>query len=87
METVVKIRRTYLRDKKSIRQIAREMNLARNTVRKIIRSDVTELHYERKTLPRSKLEPFKEQMISALEEGQKKPPKQRRTALLMFEML
>ncbi len=87
METIAKIRRAYHRDKKSIRQICREMNLARNTVRKIIRSDVTEQHYERKVQPRPKLEPFREELITALEEDQKKPPKQRRTALLLFEML
>ncbi len=87
METIAKIRRAYHRDKKSIRQIAREMNLARNTVRKIIRSDVTQLHYERKVQPRPKLEPFKEKLVAFLEEDQKKPPKQRRTALLLFEML
>jgi hypothetical protein len=28
------------------------MSLSRNTVRKIIRSDVTEQHYERQTQPR-----------------------------------
>lgn len=87
METIAKIRRAYHRDKKSLRQIARDFNLARNTVRKIIRSDVTELHYERKVQPRPKLEPFQDRLTAALEEDQKKPPKQRRTALLLFEML
>lgn len=87
VETIAKIRRAYHRDKKPLRQIAREMNLSRNTVRKIIRSDVTELRYERKVQPRPKLEPYKDQLIQALEEDQKKPPKQQRTALLLFEML
>lgn len=87
METIAKIRRAYHRDQKSIRQIAREMNLARNTIRKVIRSDVTELHYERKIQPRPKLEPYREKLVAALDEDQKKPPKQRRTALLLFEML
>jgi len=87
VETIAKIRRAYHRDKKSIRQICREMNLARNTVRNILRSDVTELHYERKVQPRPKLESFKERLETALEEDQQKPPKQRRTALLLFEML
>jgi len=87
VETIAKIRRAYHRDKKSIRQICREeMNPARNTVRKIIRSDVTELHYERKTQPRPKLEPFKDLLIEALEEDQKKAVG-RRTVLLLFEML
>lgn len=87
METIAKIRRAYHRDKKPFRQIAREMNLSRNTVRKVIRSDVTELYYERKVQPRPKLEPYKDKLIEALEEDQKKPPRQRRTGQLLFEML
>ena len=87
VETIAKIRRTYHRDKKSIRQIAKEMNLARNTVRNIIRSDDTERNYERKSQPRPQLEPYKEQLIQALEEDVQKPPKRRRSAKLLFEML
>jgi transposase InsO family protein len=39
VETIRKIRLAHYRDKKSLRQIAREFNLSRNTVRKVIRSD------------------------------------------------
>ena len=87
VETIAKIRRAYHRDKKSIRQIAKEMNLARNTVRKIIRSDVTELHYERTVQPRPKLEAYKDLLTQSLEEDREKPPKQRRTAQMLYEML
>ena len=87
VETIRKIRLAHLRHKKPIRQIAREMKLSRNTVRKIIRSDVTELAYERKVQPRPKLEPFKELLIRELEGDQLKPPKYRRSALLLFEHL
>ncbi len=87
VETIAKIRRAYHRDKKTIRQIAREMCLARNTVRKVIRSDVTELHYERTVQPRPKLEPYKDRLIQALTEDREKPPKQRRTAQMLYEML
>ena len=87
METIRKIRLAHLRHKKPIRQIAREMKLSRNTVRKIIRSDVTELSYERKVQPRPKLEPYKEQLIQELEGDLLKPPKHRRSALLLFEHL
>ncbi len=87
METIRKIRFAYHRDKRSIRQIARDMNLSHNTVRSILRSDVTELHCERKTQPRPKLETFKEHLNSALKEDQGKPPKHRRSAQLLFEML
>ena len=87
METIRKIRLAYHRDAKPIRQIARDMNLSRNTVRAIIRSDVTELHYKRKTQPRPKLEIYKEQLNAALKEDQGKPTKHRRSAQLLFEML
>ena len=36
VETIRKIRLAYYRDKKSIRQIAREFKLSRNTVKKVI---------------------------------------------------
>lgn len=87
METIRKIRLAYHRDAKPIRQIAREMNLSRNTVRTIIRSDVTELHYERKSQPRPKLETYIAQLDLALKEDQGKPPKHRRSAQLLFEIL
>jgi len=87
VETIRKIRLAYHRDAKPIRQIARDMNLSRNTVRAIIRSDVTELHYKRKTQPRPKLEIYKEQLNAALKEDKGKPTKHRRSAQLLFEML
>lgn len=37
VETILKIRCAYQRDAKSIRQIAREMHLSRNTVKKVLR--------------------------------------------------
>jgi transposase len=87
VETIRKIRLAYHRDRKSLREIARDMNLSRNTVRKIVRSEETELHYERKVQPRPKLEPFKASLIQALEEDRAKPKRQRRSALLLFEQL
>ena len=87
METIRKIRLAHHRDHKPIRQIARDMNLSRNTVRKIIRSDVTEQHYERQAQPSPKLEPYREQLTLALEEDYGKPKKHRRSAQLLFEML
>jgi transposase-like protein len=46
VETIAKIRRAYFQDKKSIKQICRELRVSRNTVRKVIRSGATELPYE-----------------------------------------
>ena len=47
VETIGRIRREHLSKGKSIREIARDLKISRNTVRKIIRSDETALSYER----------------------------------------
>lgn len=87
METIRKIRLARHRDHKPIRQIARDLNLSRNTVRNILRSEATELHYQRKVQPAPKLEPFKASLTQALQEDACKPKKQRRSALLLFEQV
>lgn len=38
METIRKVRQAHFRDGKGIREIARDLNLARNTVKRIIRT-------------------------------------------------
>ncbi len=57
MATLSVIRRWVLRDQMSIREIARRTGLARNTVKKYLRSDETEPSYERR-VSSSKLEPY-----------------------------
>lgn len=55
VETIRKIRCAYQRDGKSIRQIARDFKLSRNTVKKVLRMQVTEFTYARTVQPRPKL--------------------------------
>jgi len=45
VETIRKIRCVHQRDGKSIRQIAREFHLARNTIKKVLRGEATEFLY------------------------------------------
>lgn len=45
VETIRKIRLAHHRDGKSIRQIARDFRLSKNTVKKVLRSDATEFTY------------------------------------------
>ena len=42
VETSRKVRLAHFRDGKKIREIARDFNLSRNTVRSIIRSGITD---------------------------------------------
>ena len=55
VETIAKIRRAYFIQKKPIKLICREYRLSRKVVRKVIRLEATEFHYERgrQPLPRS----------------------------------
>ncbi len=87
VETIRKIRCAYHRDRKSIRQIARELKLSRNTVKKVIRSDVTEFTYDRKDQPHPKLAPYHELLSGYLATDATKPDREQRTAILLFEEL
>jgi len=55
VETVARIRREFLVRGKTIKEIARELKLARNTVRKELRSGATAFEYARTVQPRPKL--------------------------------
>ena len=58
VETIGRIRRAFLVDKKPIRQIVRELRVSRQTVRKAIRGSTTEFRYERQVQPQPRLGPM-----------------------------
>ncbi len=87
METIRKIRLAARDGKKSIRQIAKDFNIARNTVRKVLRSDRTRFEYRRDAVHRPQLGPFVDVLIALLEHNQGLPTKQRRTAQSLYEAL
>ncbi len=87
MDSIIKVRLAYFRDGKAIREIARKFNLARNTVKNIIRSGVTDQKYERSEQPRPKLGAFVEQLTEWLKEDSNKPVRHRRSAQILFEQL
>ena len=49
VETIAKIRRAYFVQKKPIKAICRELGVSRKVVRKVMRSNATEFHYERES--------------------------------------
>lgn len=87
METIRKIRCAYQRDGKSIRQIAREMHLSRNTVKKVLRGTATEFTYARTTQPLPKLGPYQHSLLARLAQDADLPRRQQRTAVVLFEEL
>ena len=78
MATLNVIRRWALRDQLSIREIARRTGLARNTVKKYLRSDQTEPQYAKRASS-SKLDPYAEKLATWLEAEVTRSRKQRRT--------
>ena len=65
VETIGRIRREHFVQGKSIKEIARDLKLSRNTVRKVLRSDETSFSYERQVQPRPKLGPMERGTRSA----------------------
>jgi hypothetical protein len=86
-ETIGRIRRAFLVDKKPIRQIVRELRNLRQTVRKAIRSPATEFRYERQVQPQPRLGAFVAQLDAMLEANSKRPTRERLTARRLFELL
>ena len=87
VETIAKIRRDYHRHGKSIRQIARERGLSRNTVRRVVRSEETAFSYERAAQPRPKLDAYVAELERLLAENERRASRERLTLKRVWEAL
>jgi len=87
MTMIGKIRRMRFRQEKSVREISRTTSLSRNTVRKYLRMEqVQEPKYER-SAKSTKLTAFHETIVTALKVDARRPKRERRTALALFEQI
>ena len=87
VETIGKIRRDHFVHGKSIKTIARERGVSRNTVRKVLRSNETAFHYERSAQPRPKLGEHIGALEAMLEHNARASRRERLTLMRMFELL
>jgi hypothetical protein len=87
VETIAKIRRAYFTLGKPIKEICRELRISRKVVRKVIRSDAAEFHYERSRQPLPRIGPWRERLEALLEENESRPPRQRLTIIRLYEEL
>lgn len=84
MGMYAKIRRMHFREGLAISEIQRRTSLSRNTIKKWLREpEGSEPKYERSTSP-SKIAPYADWLIRAVELDQRRPPRDRRTALRLF---
>jgi len=87
VETIGRIRREHLVQGKSIKEIARDLRISRNTVRKILRSGETSISYEREVQPRPRLGRWKTDLDLMLTANVGQAARDRLTLIRLFEEL
>ena len=87
VETIGRIRRERFVKGKSIKQIARDLGLSRNTVRKVLRSEETSFAYEREVQPRPKLGRWTADLDRLLTANTSSSARERLTLIRLFEEL
>jgi transposase len=87
VETIGRIRRDHLVKGKSIREIARDLKLSRNTVRRVLRSGETSSSYEREVQPRPRLGRWKADLDRLLTANAGTSARERLTLIRLFEEL
>jgi transposase len=87
VETIGRIRREHFSKGKSIKEIARDLKISRNTVRRVLRSDETSFSYEREIQPRPKLGRWKSEIDRMLAQNASSTARERLTLIRLFEEL
>jgi transposase len=87
VEKRAEIRQAYFNEGKSIRQIARDLECCRKTVRKAIQTAEPEAYTLKKPREAPVLGPYKERIAELLAENERLPRKQRYTAKRIYEVI
>src|SRR3974377_267641 len=87
VETVARIRREHFVKGKTIKEIARDLKVSRNTVRKVLRSGETSFEYEREVQPRPKLGRWTTDLEQLLAANAVRPTREQLTLIRIFEEL
>jgi transposase len=87
VETIGRIRREHFLKGKTIKEIARDLRVSRNTVRKVLRSGETSFEYEREVQPRPKLGRWTDELDALLAGNATKPAREQLTLIRLFEDL
>ena len=85
VETIARIRREHIVKGKTIKEIARDLGVSRNTVRRVLRSGETSFEYERTIQSRPKLGRWTAELDAFLEANAAKPAREQLTLIRIFE--
>src|ERR1700758_1899542 len=87
VETIARIRREHFVKGKTIKEIARDLGVSRNTVRKVLRSGETRFEYEREVQPRPKLGRWTDELDKLLADNETRAAREQLTLIRLFEEL
>src|ERR1044072_3574356 len=87
VETIARIRREHFIKGQTIKEIARDLKVSRNTVRKVLRSGETSFEYERVVQPRPKLGRWAVELDGLLAGNAAKVAREQLTLIRIFEDL
>ena len=87
VETIGRIRREHFLKGKTIKEIARDLRVSRNTVRKVLRSGETSFEYDRDIQPRPKLGRWTTDLDALLTSNGTKAAREQLTLIRIFEEL
>src|SRR6201984_642152 len=87
VETIGRIRREHLVKGRPIKEIARDLKVSRNTIRKVLRSGETSFEYEREVEPRPKLGRWTTNLNQLLSANAVRPAREQLTLIRIFEEL
>ena len=87
VETIARIRREHFIKDKTIKEIARDLKVSRNTVREVLRSGETSFEYERSIQPRPKLGRWATELDDLLASNAAKSAREQLTQIRIFEEL
>ena len=87
VDTIGRIRREHFRGGKTMKEIARDLRVSRNTVRKVLRSGATSFEYDRDVQPRPKLGRWTTDLDELLAGNASKAAREQLTLIRIFEEL
>lgn len=84
MESISKIRRLYHVQGKGFKTIARDLKVSKNTVKRIIREDITAPEYKKRSDRYRCLEGYRSRLLERLIADEGEPVRRRRTSRKLY---